>query len=164
MKKLAFLAFFISLGVATLANAGADDQIATVQQQLKDQGFYYGQVDGQPGPETTAAIRRYQIRNGLQVDGNLNKETLDSMKIAGAPSTGQVPKPAPLDTQTQQQPQQAQQQPAPAPNALSESDREFLSKQESASSNAQAAATPAPARTPHPVALANSNPNPNPTN
>ena len=77
MKKLALIIFLISLGVANLR---ADDQMATVQQELKDQGFYYGQVDGQPGAETSAAIRRYQIRNGLQVSGTLTQETLDSLK------------------------------------------------------------------------------------
>jgi peptidoglycan hydrolase-like protein with peptidoglycan-binding domain len=93
MKKIVFLVFLVSLGAATLR---ADDQVAAVQQELKDQGFYYGQVDGQGGPETTAAIRRYQIRNGLQVDGALNKQTLDSLKIAGNPQK-LPPQPAPLD-------------------------------------------------------------------
>jgi peptidoglycan hydrolase-like protein with peptidoglycan-binding domain len=51
-----------------------------VQQSLKDQGFYYGNVTGDKSAETTAAIRRYQIRNGLQVTGEINPETLHSLK------------------------------------------------------------------------------------
>lgn len=156
MKKIAFLLILISLGAANLR---ADDQVAAVQQELKDQGFYYGQVDGQAGPETTAAIRRYQIRNGLHVDGTLNKETLGSLKIAGtgssAPSATTAknqpvpPKPAPLDARTQQaQPSQAQQFPAP-PKNIQQSDQEFLSKQDQAGDVASVA-TPTPAPAPAP--------------
>src|SRR5262249_30806329 len=58
----------------------ADLAIRSLQQTLKDQGFYYGAVTGDKSAETTAAIRRYQIRNGLQVTGELNEETLRSVK------------------------------------------------------------------------------------
>lgn len=58
----------------------ADQTIRSLQQTLKDQGFYYGTVTGDKSAETTAAIRRYQIRNGLQVTGGLNEETLRSVK------------------------------------------------------------------------------------
>jgi len=57
----------------------ADQTIRLLQQTLKNQGFYYGTVTGDKGAETTAAIRRYQIRNGLQVTGELNDETLLSL-------------------------------------------------------------------------------------
>jgi len=43
-----------------------------VQQALKDQGFYYGEINGETNANLSAAIRRYQIRNGLQVNGELN--------------------------------------------------------------------------------------------
>ncbi len=45
----------------------ADQTTESVQQALKDQGFYYGDITGQRNADTTAAIRRYQIRNGLQI-------------------------------------------------------------------------------------------------
>ena len=79
----------VVLGV--LASAGlvmADPAIENVQQALKDQGFYYGEVTGQKDADTTAAIRRYQIRNGLQITGDLNDETLKSL---GADSSGGSP-------------------------------------------------------------------------
>jgi peptidoglycan hydrolase-like protein with peptidoglycan-binding domain len=57
----------------------ADQTTQSVQQALKDQGFYYGNVTGDKSTETTAAIRRYQIRNGLQVTGDINPETLRSL-------------------------------------------------------------------------------------
>ena len=63
--------------------AFADDQLRAVQQFLKDQGYYYGQADGQPGNDTAAAIKRFQIRNGLQVTGALNQETLAAINGGG---------------------------------------------------------------------------------
>src|SRR3979411_2017671 len=69
---------FIFLVASALARA--DQTIESVQQALKDQGFYYGEVTGEKNADTTAAIRRYQIRNGLQVTGELNDETLRSLR------------------------------------------------------------------------------------
>src|SRR5438552_12617984 len=59
----------------------ADQTIQSVQETLKDQGFYYGNVTGDKSAETTAAIRRYQIRNGLKVTGEINPETLRSLNV-----------------------------------------------------------------------------------
>jgi peptidoglycan hydrolase-like protein with peptidoglycan-binding domain len=64
--------------VVALCVAGtvcADQTIQSVQQALKDQGYYYGNVTGDKSSETIAAVRRYQIRNGLQVTGEINPET-----------------------------------------------------------------------------------------
>jgi peptidoglycan hydrolase-like protein with peptidoglycan-binding domain len=60
----------------------ADDFTRAIQQRLKDQGFYYGEINGQGGDETSAAIRRYQIRYGLKVSGQLNDETLHSLGMS----------------------------------------------------------------------------------
>ena len=71
-----------------LPTVRADQLIASAQQILKDQGFYYGNVDGEKSSETTAAIRRYQIRNGLKISGELNTETERSLGVRGEqPST-----------------------------------------------------------------------------
>jgi peptidoglycan hydrolase-like protein with peptidoglycan-binding domain len=51
------------------------DQVRQAQQRLKDLGFYEGSIDGIYGPETEAALREYQARQGLQVSGALTKET-----------------------------------------------------------------------------------------
>jgi peptidoglycan hydrolase-like protein with peptidoglycan-binding domain len=59
----------------------ADQLVESVQRTLKDEGFYYGEVNGDMNANLTAAIRRYQIRNGLQVSGELNDETLQSLGI-----------------------------------------------------------------------------------
>jgi len=72
----------------------ADQLVERVQQALKDQGFYYGEVTGEMNANVTAAIRRYQIRNGLQVSGELNSETLQSLGIDSSGSARPATKPA----------------------------------------------------------------------
>lgn len=73
--------------IGSVISARADQLVESVQQALKDQGFYYGEVSGETSANLTAAIRRYQIRNGLQVNGELNSETLQSLGIsASAPA------------------------------------------------------------------------------
>ena len=80
---------YFVVALCVIGSVSADQTIQSVQQALKDQGFYYGKVTGDKSAETTAAIRRYQIRNALQVNGQLNPETLRSLNInsnSGAPS------------------------------------------------------------------------------
>lgn len=87
--------FILVLAAVCLLAPGvwADALIASVQQKLKDQGFYYGEVTGQKDADTTAAIRRYQIRNGLQITGELNAETQRSLEVKGpaAPAPSATP-------------------------------------------------------------------------
>ena len=77
VMKQSLLCFVVMLcGVSFVR---ADQAIGSLQQTLKSQGFYYGVVTGDKNAETTAAIRRYQIRNGLPVTGEINEETLRSV-------------------------------------------------------------------------------------
>src|SRR5207244_7482473 len=67
------------------------------------QGFYYGEVTGEKDADTTAAIRRYQIRNGLQISGDLNDETLKSLGVDSSGARAIVkasPTPAPAAPET----------------------------------------------------------------
>jgi peptidoglycan hydrolase-like protein with peptidoglycan-binding domain len=86
------IAALILLGSMMLMRA--DQLVEHVQQALKDQGFYYGEVTGEMNANVTAAIRRYQIRNGLQVSGELNSETLQSLGIDSSGSARPATKPA----------------------------------------------------------------------
>src|SRR6266516_3352011 len=70
------------VALSFLGSVRADQTIQSVQQALTEQGFYYGNVTGEKSAETTAAIRRYQIRNGLQVTGEINSETLRSLNVS----------------------------------------------------------------------------------
>jgi peptidoglycan hydrolase-like protein with peptidoglycan-binding domain len=88
--KRPLLGLVVTLCAVSLVRA--DQTIRSLQQTLKDQGFYYGAVTGDKSAETTAAIRRYQIRNGLQVTGEINEETLRSVNPS---SNSVVSKPQP---------------------------------------------------------------------
>src|ERR1043166_3881513 len=81
----------------------ADQLVESVQRALKDQGFYYGEVNGDMNANLAAAIRRYQIRNGLQVTGELNDETLRSLGIKPSGSsrpTTKVASPTPAPSES----------------------------------------------------------------
>src|SRR6266498_1810617 len=86
------IAVLIFIGSTLLTRA--DQLVQSVQQALKDEGFYYGEVNGDMNANLTAAIRRYQIRNGLQVSGELNDETLRSLGIKSSGSSRPTAKPA----------------------------------------------------------------------
>jgi peptidoglycan hydrolase-like protein with peptidoglycan-binding domain len=121
--------------------AFADELIKSAQAELKSQGFYYADVTGVNGPETVAAIKRFQIRNGLEVTGTLTKETLDSLGVGGGAPTAPAEKTPPTLKPPERKAQPVERQTPPAerksppvnlrrnPNEQ-DSDREFLKKQQ----------------------------------
>ena len=117
MKTLVILFAALSL-TATAVRAQGDGSIASVQQTLKDQGFYYGEITGKKDADTSAAIRRYQIRNGLQITGELNAETRKSLGLKGdaaRPRATAAPTAPPRQAVPQLTPRQQTPQPAPIP-------------------------------------------------
>jgi peptidoglycan hydrolase-like protein with peptidoglycan-binding domain len=89
------------VALSFLGSVRADQTIQSVQQALTVQGFYYGNVTGEKSAETTAAVRRYQIRNGLQVTGELNSETLRSLNVgSSSASSRQVAPTSPVTQPT----------------------------------------------------------------
>jgi peptidoglycan hydrolase-like protein with peptidoglycan-binding domain len=96
--KQAIVHLIIAVCLAGLVRA--DQTIQSVQQALKDQGFYYGNVTGDKSAETTAALRRYQIRNGLQVTGETDPETLRSLNVRSNSSSSSQPTSKPAVTQS----------------------------------------------------------------
>ena len=102
----------------------ADDVIAEVQQALKDQGFYYGQINGEKNADTTAAIRRYQIRNGLQITGELDDATLKALRsVSPSSSRPAVANAAATTPATAASPAQTHDEPAAATAAPEEPPR-----------------------------------------
>jgi peptidoglycan hydrolase-like protein with peptidoglycan-binding domain len=71
------------LCLALSVAAFSDELVKSAQTELKSQGFFYGEVTGVNSPETVAAVKRFQIRNGLEVSGTLTKETLDALGVSG---------------------------------------------------------------------------------
>ena len=77
----------ISLSLAGLVRA--DDNVREVQTKLSDEGCYFGEIDGAYSSDFSAALSRYQIRNGLPITGQLDAETSKALgaKPAVGPST-----------------------------------------------------------------------------
>jgi peptidoglycan hydrolase-like protein with peptidoglycan-binding domain len=82
------------LFLTALSTAWAEPAVESAQQKLKDAGFYYGEINGKKDADTTAAIRRYQIRNGLQITGELNTETQRSLGLTSKPASTPATRPA----------------------------------------------------------------------
>src|SRR5207248_9397525 len=95
----------LAVAFCVVCSVRADQTTQSVQQALADQGFYYGNVTGEKSAETTAAIRRYQIRNGLQVTGEINPETLRSLNVpSNSASSRQVTPTSPVTQPTPSRP------------------------------------------------------------
>src|SRR3954466_1002126 len=87
MKRSVVALFALVLCIVT---ASADENVRAVQTKLKDGGYYFGEVNGERSSDLSAAITRYQIRNGLQITGTLDPETSKALGVkqdtAGATS------------------------------------------------------------------------------
>lgn len=68
----------VSASVAYAATAN----ITEVQKRLKKWGYYAGQVDGINGPQTKAAVKKFQKRYGLVQDGIVGPLTAAKMGIS----------------------------------------------------------------------------------
>lgn len=94
--------------------ADAPEDLERFQTLLKNQGFHYGAVDGVPGPETTAAIKRFQIQNGLPVTGDLDATTREAILRGSDSGSPGAPPPSARPTQI----------PLPSPPPLSQPARD----------------------------------------
>ena len=56
-------------------------EVRTIQDKLKRWGYYTGNVDGIYGSLTVSAVKRFQQKNGLAVDGIAGINTLKAMGI-----------------------------------------------------------------------------------
>jgi peptidoglycan hydrolase-like protein with peptidoglycan-binding domain len=86
------------------------NEVRQVQEQLRDQGLYHGNIDGIIGPETKQALQQFQQKNGLQVTATLDQQTMD--KLLGNTAVGQGSSMPPSSNQGT-----ANQRPAPSPGS-----------------------------------------------
>jgi len=82
-----YITRLLDKSIAALSGLGSSGQeVRNIQQRLKEWGYYYGEVDGIYGYQTYNAVRNFQAKHGLTVDGIAGPETL---KAIGLP-TGQT--------------------------------------------------------------------------
>lgn len=62
------------------------EEVRTIQKKLKRWGYYNGNVDGIYGSGTLSAVKKFQKKNGLTVDGIAGKKTLEAMGIFNSSS------------------------------------------------------------------------------
>ena len=63
------------------------DEVRTIQTKLKRWGYYSGNIDGIYGSATLAAVKKFQKKNGLAVDGIAGTKTLQAMGIFSSSSS-----------------------------------------------------------------------------
>ncbi len=56
-------------------------RVTEIQTRLKNWGYYDGAVDGVYGSKTEAAVRWFQRKNGLSVDGQVGAQTLAALGL-----------------------------------------------------------------------------------
>lgn len=85
---LLLLAVFTVVFATTTAHAAvvkygsSGSTVRTIQTKLKRWGYYTGSVDGIFGSQTKAAVRYFQRKNGLTVDGIVGKATAAAMGVS----------------------------------------------------------------------------------
>jgi peptidoglycan hydrolase-like protein with peptidoglycan-binding domain len=63
-----------------------DSSVAGIQEALKTQSFYFGEVTGNLDEPTRAGLRRFQIRKGLPVTGEVDRSTVQALNDDAAQS------------------------------------------------------------------------------
>lgn len=78
--------FFLNLReVVALSKYGSTgNEVTQIQKKLKNWGYYTGSVDGIYGSKTVAAVKKFQSKNGLTVDGIAGPKTLSAMGITSS--------------------------------------------------------------------------------
>ena len=101
------------LAIALAQLVRAESTVQEAQQELKEQGYYFGQVNGEKNADTIAAIRRFQIRSGLPVTGELDEQTLHALRSGAVSSSASTPTPQPQRVENSAEEQSGEVTPPP---------------------------------------------------
>ena len=79
---ISYNVFFRTTNVQATSRYGSTgSEVTQIQTKLKRWGYYTGSIDGIYGTQTQKAVRYFQSKNGLTVDGIAGKNTLAAMGI-----------------------------------------------------------------------------------
>lgn len=77
-----------NISIETLSRYGSrGDEVRTIQTKLKRWGYYNGNIDGIYGTKTVEAVKYFQRKNGLTVDGIAGTNTLRALGIYNSSSS-----------------------------------------------------------------------------
>ena len=79
-----FLQNNVILGLSKYGSRG--EEVKQIQTKLKRWGYYKGSIDGIYGSGTLSAVKSFQRKNGLTVDGVAGTKTLNAMGIYNSSS------------------------------------------------------------------------------
>src|SRR5687767_2640476 len=92
-RCIAALVLFAFLLPASFVHA--QDEVRSVQEELRRRSLYFGNVDGRESAELAEATKRYQRRKGFPATGKPDRETLRSLGLV--PRTPNEPPPTELN-------------------------------------------------------------------
>ncbi len=78
--------FSVSFSLSKYGSRG--EEVKKIQTKLKNWGYYSGEVDGIYGSKTFEAVKKFQRKNGLTVDGIVGTNTLNALGIPASNSSG----------------------------------------------------------------------------
>lgn len=80
--------FFTNNNILALSKYGSrGSEVTQIQTKLKRWGYYSGSIDGIYGTQTVNAVKYFQRKNGLTVDGIAGPATLKAMGITSSSSS-----------------------------------------------------------------------------
>lgn len=65
-----------------LGHLDPHDEPSGVQARLRGLGYYFGELDGDVGPKTRAALQRFQAAKGLTISGEADEATTTALRDA----------------------------------------------------------------------------------
>ena len=89
LLNILIISLAMSTGVEALSKMGSTGpEVREIQTRLKKWGYYKGNIDGIYGTATKNAVKYFQMKNNLTVDGIAGKKTLAAMGISSSSGSG----------------------------------------------------------------------------
>lgn len=87
--NIAIIALAQQVSAAVYKRGSSGATVTEIQQKLSQWGYYSGSIDGIYGSGTERAVKKFQQKNGLSVDGKVGSATLAALGISEGSSAAQ---------------------------------------------------------------------------